>query len=44
MEDNLNIFENGKWKKTSIFWKMEDDVNFLVGKAPSCPEFGTTQP
>ena len=27
MEDDLNIFE--KWKMTSIFIKMEDDLNIL---------------
>ena len=30
MEDNLNIFE--KWKKTSIFFQMEDDLNFDLCK------------
>ena len=41
MEDDLNIFENGrrpqffrKWKTTSIFLKMEDDLNFLNDKQP----------
>ena len=36
MEDDLNIFENGrqpqyfwKWKTTSIFLKMEDDLNIF---------------
>ena len=36
MEDDLNIWTNGrrpqyldKWKTTSIFWKMEDDLNYL---------------
>ena len=36
MEDDLNFFENGrrpqlfqKWKTTSIFSKMEDDLNFF---------------
>ena len=33
MEDDLNIFENGRrsqyfeWKTTSIFFKVEDDLN-----------------
>ena len=36
MEDNLNILANGrqpqyfgKWKTTSVFWEMEDDLNIL---------------
>ena len=36
MEDDLNFLENGrrpqffgKWKKTSAFWKMEDDLIFF---------------
>ena len=54
MEDRLNTLANGrrpyyfgKWKTTSIFWQMEDDINgrqthcfqleddlnFLIGKA-----------
>ena len=41
-EDNLNIFENGrwpqyfwKWKTTSIFLKMEDNLNiFENGRRP----------
>jgi hypothetical protein len=35
MEDDLYILGNGrqpqyfvKWKKTSTFWQMEDDVNY----------------
>ena len=35
MEDDLNMLENGrrpkyfgKWKATSIFWKIEDNINF----------------
>ena len=34
LEDDLNFFANGsrpqffgKWKTTSLFWKMEDDLN-----------------
>ena len=42
MEDNLNSLENGttnsifsKWKKTSIFWPMEADLNYLEnGRRP----------
>ena len=41
----------GKWKTTSIFWQMEDDLNILEWKinltfwlAPASTEFGTTQP
>ena len=36
MEDNLDILVNGgrpqyfgKWKATSIFWEMENDLNIL---------------
>jgi hypothetical protein len=36
MEDDLNILRNGrqpqyfdKWKMTSIFWQMEDDLSIL---------------
>ena len=36
IEDNLNIFQNGrrpqfflKWKTTSIFWKKENDQNIF---------------
>jgi hypothetical protein len=55
MEEDRNILENGKqpqyfgkWKTTSIFWRLEDDLNFLIGKAGlasfSFPELGTAQP
>ena len=49
MEDNINIFSNGrqpqlfllngrlpqyfgKWKTTSIFWQMEEDINILANE------------
>jgi hypothetical protein len=40
MEVGLNILANGrqpqyfgKWKTTSVFWQMEDDLNILaIGK------------
>ena len=33
MEDDLTFL--GKWKTTSIFWKMKDDLNFLEkGRQP----------
>jgi hypothetical protein len=43
LEDDLNFLANerrpqffGKWKTTSILWKMEDDLNF-VGKLNRTP-------
>ena len=42
MEDDLTLL--GKWKTTSIFLKMEDDLNFFEnGRQPQFFENGKNQ-
>jgi hypothetical protein len=45
MEDNLNILVNGRRPQNSARMPLEDEINFLLGKAtPACPELDTAQP